>query len=149
MSRYVSETVTLEDGTLLPKGELVTVDATNVWNPEKYKNPDKFDMRRFLDIRQNEPGGEHRAQLVSGVADHLTFGYGKFMCPGRFFAANEIKMILCFLIINYDWKFAPDTTLEPVYYGTDPLVNPETKLVCRRRKAEIDLTALEVGEEHE
>ncbi|KLU85161.1 hypothetical protein MAPG_04191 [Magnaporthiopsis poae ATCC 64411] len=147
MSRYVNETVTLEDGTLLPKGELVAVDATNLSNPEKYKNPDKFDMRRFLDIRQNEPGGEHRAQLVSGVADHITFGYGRHICPGRFFAANEIKMILCFLIINYDWKFAPDTTLEPVYFGADPLANPEAKLMCRRRKPEIDLSSLTVEEE--
>ncbi|KAL8415120.1 hypothetical protein RB594_006089 [Gaeumannomyces avenae] len=102
MIRSVMEDVTLEDGTLLSKGELVAVDATNLWDAERYKNPEKFNIRRFLDIRQNEPGGEHRAQIVSSASDHITFGYGKYMCPGRFFAANEIKMILCFMIMNYD-----------------------------------------------
>ncbi|KAL8294583.1 hypothetical protein RB597_007785 [Gaeumannomyces tritici] len=147
MIRSVMEDVTLEDGTLLSKGELVAVDATNLWDAERYKNPEKFNIRRFLDIRQNEPGGEHRAQLVSSASDHITFGYGKYMCPGRFFAANEIKMILCFMIMNYDWKLAPGTTLEPIYLGTDPMINHEAKLICRRREAEIDLASLQAEQE--
>lgn len=35
---------------------------------------------------------------------NLFFGYGKHACPGRFFAANEIKMILARSILEYDIK---------------------------------------------
>jgi len=32
----------------------------------------------------------------------MGFGYGRHACPGRFFAANEIKLILARLLLDYD-----------------------------------------------
>ena len=32
------------------------------------------------------------------------FGYGRHACPGRFFATNEIKMIVAKMILDYDIK---------------------------------------------
>jgi cytochrome P450 len=32
------------------------------------------------------------------------FGYGRHACPGRFFAANEIKMMLSRFLLNYEFK---------------------------------------------
>ena len=32
------------------------------------------------------------------------FGYGPHACPGRFFATNEIKMLLARLILEFDFK---------------------------------------------
>lgn len=32
----------------------------------------------------------------------MPFGYGKHACPGRFFAANEIKVIVINLLRKYD-----------------------------------------------
>ncbi|KAL8369611.1 hypothetical protein RB595_000103 [Gaeumannomyces hyphopodioides] len=143
MIREATEDTTLEDGTTLYKGELMAVDVSPLWDPKVYENPDKFDVYRFYE-RRKLAGGEHKAQLVSPNPEHVTFGYGKYMCPGRFFAANEIKVALCHLLLKYDWKLADDTTLDPVHFGTDPYVNPENKLLYRRRKEEIDLDSLAV-----
>lgn len=40
--------------------------------------------------------------LVTLTDTFLPFGAGKHACPGRFFAANELKMIVGHLVDNYD-----------------------------------------------
>ena len=35
----------------------------------------------------------------------MTFGHGKFACPGRFFASNESKIILALLLLRYEVRF--------------------------------------------
>ena len=37
--------------------------------------------------------------------DAISFGHGKHACPGRFFASNEIKVILVGLLMRYEFKF--------------------------------------------
>jgi cytochrome P450 len=39
------------------------------------------------------------------------FGFGRHACPGRFFAANEIKMIIANFVLAYDMKL-PDGVTE-------------------------------------
>ncbi|KAL8296111.1 hypothetical protein RB600_001550 [Gaeumannomyces tritici] len=112
MLRKATADTKLEGGIVVRKGETVAVDAGSLHDPALYENPEIYDMRRFADMRSSgQAGAEHKAHLVSAVSEHLTFGYGKYVCPGRFFAANEIKMALCHLLMNYDWKLAPGTTL--------------------------------------
>lgn len=141
MVRRATADVKLEDGIVVPKGGVVVVDSANLHNPELYENPHKYNMYRFADMRK-QPGAENKAQLVSLAPEHLPFGYGKYACPGRFFAANEVKMALCHMLLKYDWELAPGTSLEPMWFGTDPYVDPRAKLLCRRRKEEIDLDKL-------
>jgi ent-kaurene oxidase len=38
--------------------------------------------------------------------DCINFGAGSHACPGRFFASNEIKLIVAELLMNYDMRFA-------------------------------------------
>ena len=35
----------------------------------------------------------------------ITILYGRHTCPGRFFAVNEIKMMLAHVILTYDVRF--------------------------------------------
>jgi cytochrome P450 len=42
--------------------------------------------------------------MVSTSPDHLVFGHGRHACPGRFFAAMELKAMLAHILINYDLK---------------------------------------------
>lgn len=56
-------------------------------------------------MRQNGTPTDHaRNQFVTTNESNLMFGYGRHACPGRFFAANEIKLILARLILDYDIK---------------------------------------------
>lgn len=142
MRRLASKDLRLHDGGIIRKGERIFVDASVMLSPEVHSNPEKYDIYRFFRMRE-EPGLANKAQLVSTSPDHLAFGHGLHACPGSFFAANEIKLALCHLLLKYDWKLAPGTSVKPICRGLMLAVNPESKLLLRRRKEEIDLESLE------
>ncbi|KAL0943836.1 cytochrome P450 [Colletotrichum truncatum] len=139
MKQHVRRTVTLSDGTVLPAGATVSVAANTSADPAYFPEPEKFIPDRFLK-RREEPGQESNWQFVSLHPSLMTFGYGQHACPGRFFAAAEIKTFLCFLILRYDLRFLKgegrpkDGNIEGVVY-----VLPTAKIEMRRRKEEIRL----------
>jgi cytochrome P450 len=111
------------------------VSTSKSWDPETYPDPDKFDGYRFLRIRDNQ--GLETAQFVSTTPDALGFGMGKHACPGRFFAANELKIALSHIIMKYDFKLAPGTPTEPSFQSLYCNANENAKILVRRRKSEI------------
>lgn len=95
--------ITLSDGTYLPAGTNIEVPAHTIqMDPSVYPNPDKFDGFRFYNMRQSSAEEANRNQFVSVSMDSLNFGYGKHACPGRFFASNELKVILANVLLRYD-----------------------------------------------
>ena len=138
MNRYVEEELELSDGTILPKGSRILV-ASKFMDPQTYPEPGKFDAARFLKKRQ-EPGQENNFQFVSTSPEHILFGHGMHACPGRFFAANEIKIALCQLLLKYDWAFPAGVT-KPKYrlFETVLSATPDSEVQLRRRKEEIAL----------
>ncbi|EGY14256.1 ent-kaurene oxidase [Verticillium dahliae VdLs.17] len=145
MRRMAVEDVTFPDGTLIRKGAHIAINNTSFSRAEVYEDYEKFDIYRFKRMR-DEPGKEHTAQLVSTSLNHLSFGHGKFACPGRFFVSNELKLALCHLLLKYDWKSTPGVSHDPLVLGTTIMHNPETSIQFRRRKEEIDLESLEIEE---
>lgn len=111
-------------------------------DPAVYENPEEWDPARFLRLR-SEPSKASEAHLVCPSRDHLGFGYGIHACPGRFFAVHEIKVLLCHLLVKYDWKLAPGTDTSFGYLGDTIFANPETKVLIRRREeAEYDFRSV-------
>lgn len=51
-----------------------------------------------------------RNHFVNVNDQNLGFGYGRHACPGRFFANNEIKLILAKLLLEYDIKMVDGMT---------------------------------------
>lgn len=130
-----------EENITILKGQYVMVDDTHGRNLPPTEDLEKFDIYRWLRLRET-PEFANKAHFVSTSPDHLAFGHGMHACPGRFFAANEIKITLSFLLLRYDWELAPGTTVEPTSFGINYLVNPKSTLRYRKREAEIDLEAL-------
>lgn len=59
---------------------------------------------------------------------------------GRFFASNEIKIALCFMLLRYDWRFVPgDEQTKDLEFETVSSTNPNLKVQVRRRAEEVDL----------
>jgi cytochrome P450 len=62
---------------------------------------------RYSEVRQTS-GEEYKHQFVSVDNDSLTFGMGPHACPGRFFASNEIKVVVTELLKRYDIALGPE-----------------------------------------
>ncbi|XDG02270.1 hypothetical protein ABKA04_001885 [Annulohypoxylon sp. FPYF3050] len=57
------------------------------------------------DDLSNPPTNPNGRWQFTSIGDSaMNFGLGKHACPGRFFAGCEIKMVLAYLLLNYDIK---------------------------------------------
>ncbi|KAJ0366096.1 hypothetical protein COL154_004008 [Colletotrichum chrysophilum] len=140
--RLATENIELSSGFVIRKGQRVIINNTHMWDDEWYDSPEQYDGYRFLRMRNTDE--EKHAHLVSASPKHTAFGYGQHACPGRFFAANELKIALAHLLLKYDWKLADETRdPTPVPFGMALLPDPNVKFLIRRRKEEIDLNLLE------
>lgn len=134
--------VELADGTHIPRGTLLAVASTRHWDPEVYPEPEAFDGYRFYKLRQ-EKNKENTSQFVSTSQDHLGFGHGEHACPGRFFASNEIKIMLCHILLKYDWRLIEGEEPKITVYGFNLIADPKSRLEIRRRQEELVIDNLQ------
>ena len=138
------------DGGVLPRDAHVCLPASAIQNsPDTTPDPDVFDGLRYYKMRQR-PGEAHLHQFVSTQTNVLNFGHGRYACPGRFFAALEIKNLLVRLIMDYDWRL-PDGQGRPANLTAHEFVfpNPDAVIHVKKRPRELrlDYLGLEVGAE--
>lgn len=53
-------------------------------------------------------GKENKHQFVTTSPESLSFGHGNHACPGRFFASNEMKVVLIELLRNWEFRLQGD-----------------------------------------
>ncbi|KAJ7202453.1 cytochrome P450 [Mycena rebaudengoi] len=127
------------DGQSLPYGAYLQIATLGVhYDTEIYDNPDEFDAFRFSRLRDEKKaqGRIFNQHMVTTGVDYLAFGHGRHACPGRFFAATELKAMLAHVVMNYDVKLdesadgvrPPDM---PVGYSRVP--NTTAKVYFRKR----------------
>ncbi|KAL1613882.1 hypothetical protein SLS56_012226 [Neofusicoccum ribis] len=138
MNRGAVTSRTLSDGTILPKGASIAVPTLSMVDGNLYPSPERFDGYRFVRLRQ-QPGNEGRCQYVATSSEHLGFGYGKHACPGRFFAANELKIVLSHLLMKFDWKFVDgEKRPEDIQWSDMIAPNPAARIMYKARKVQKD-----------
>lgn len=111
--------MTLSDGLTLPKDAYVCVVNSSCIGRED----ERFDGFRYA---QRQPGQSSHAPGSSALKarqtwytstdqSHITFGQGRYACPGRFVAAVEIKLVLATMLMRYDISFGEkgETDLGP------------------------------------
>ncbi|KAI0060666.1 cytochrome P450 [Artomyces pyxidatus] len=103
LKRITRQPFTFSNGVTIPAGVIVStpVRATHA-DDENYPHADVFDGFRFAKLRESEIT---KHQLASTTPEYLAFAHGKHACPGRFFAANELKAMLAHILVTYDVKF--------------------------------------------
>lgn len=133
--RKVMKPFTLPNGQTVPAGVIIEVPSHAVNNDESiYAHHETFDALRFYRIRKeaeaalggtmspDDAAAEAAAgnQFASVTETSLAFGYGRNACPGRFLAANEIKMILATALLEYDVAMPPgcDGRYENLNFGS-------------------------------
>ena len=88
-------------------------------------------------------GNENKHQFVTTSSESLNFGHGNHACPGRFFASNEIKVVLIELLRSWefrlkgDWEGVGGEDKRPKNWEVDMGIVPDVgaELEFRRRKA--------------
>lgn len=104
-------------------------------DPSNIADPDVFDGFRYARLRQSSADNANKHQFAMTDANSLHFGHGKYSCPGRFFASNEIKMILAHLLLNFDFRY-PEGQGRPRNLSADENIYPDpaARLQMRRRE---------------
>lgn len=133
--RKAMKDVILSDGTVIPAGTLcgVAAECTHL-DEDSYDDAAVFKPFRFADMREDE-SERIKYQYVNTSPEYVAFGHGKHACPGRFFAAYELKVVLAILLIKYDVKLEGDSGRPSNQWrGASILPNQSANVMFRRRQ---------------
>lgn len=99
--------ITTPTGLHLPYGTILGVAGYFMHHDEDiYPNPNDYNPFRFSEMGDGQSdkssGRRTRHSWVTTSPEYTPFGHGRYACPGRFFVSTEFKILLAYLIFNYD-----------------------------------------------
>ncbi|KAF8655202.1 hypothetical protein AX16_003234 [Volvariella volvacea WC 439] len=95
------------DGYFIPKGSIVFGSTWSIMHdPEAYPQPEVFNPDRFIKDGKLDPDVRDPATAV--------FGFGRRMCPGRFFSDNSLYLVVAAVLSVYDISPALDAHGQPI-----------------------------------
>ncbi|KAI0018214.1 cytochrome P450 [Xylariomycetidae sp. FL0641] len=131
-------------GARLPPGAKVGVSAYSAHRDAANYGEDaaRFDAFRFCGDADGDADGDGdgrkrqqgaRCRLVDTGPTFMGFSHGAHACPGRFFAANQLKIALAHIALRYEIEPIPQRPVNKWFFGhiAPPLTE---KLRVRRRK---------------
>ena len=154
LRRVVAHGVILSDGTSLPKGVYVGLSMEGAHqDPDFYEHPERFEPFRFAKATPSSdtdsgvefdsdpdkaPAGRDSVasrprKLVTTGPDYLSFGHGKHGCPGRFFVAQFLTIMLALISQKYDIQ--PLSKKPKGHHISDHYKPPEDAMIMIRRRA--------------
>ncbi len=140
MIRLAVKDFTFSDGTTLPAGSMVQVLARHMHlDAEVFEDPLKFDGFRFVKMKEralSEGHLEKKFDVVTTSAHSLAFGYGRHACPGRFFAAMEIKLMFAYIVMTYDTKLEGGVRPPDSRFLQSRLPNTTAEVLFRKRRVD-------------
>lgn len=142
--RKAAVPINLSDGTHLPAGTRVLAPQCGIsHDPRYFPDPERFDALRSYRMRLagGAGGGDassnnnNRHHQFTSISDtNMNFGAGRHACPGRFFAGNEVKMILAYFLINYEIRLKDgEERPRAMMLMMSKTPDPNVELLFRRR----------------
>ncbi|KAL8306084.1 hypothetical protein RB597_003303 [Gaeumannomyces tritici] len=137
------------EGWHVPQGSYLMLNLDGVQHDgEVYEEPYRYDAFRFsrpreefdarpADDRDNDEWLQlKKLGMVTTGDNHLAFGHGRHACPGRFFVAHEMKMMLAHMLLKYEIKPLTDRP-KPIWIGQTIVPPLDVKIQIRRRKGTV------------
>ncbi len=131
--------LTTPSGIHLPRGTTVCTPSYPVFHdPSIYPEPQVFKPFRFAEKRlaTAEDGGSYiqraRQAFATTSPEYTAFGHGRHACPGRFFASSELKLMLAYIVLNYDFEMQ-EKRPENFWFGMNRVPPMKATIKIRRR----------------
>jgi cytochrome P450 len=134
------------EGWTAPYGAFLSLNLAGVQHDKDiYESPNEYDAFRFSRVRMeygDRPAEEKdpdealrvaKLGMVTTRDSHLAFGHGRHACPGRFFVAHELKMILAYLVNNYELEPIAERP-KPLWIGQTIIPPLQVKIRVKRRQ---------------
>lgn len=144
------------EGWRAPQNAYVGLDVHSAQHdPEVYPKPDVYNAFRFsrpieeIVANAEDANGDHglntfklkNTGLITTSDTFLPFGHGRHACPGRFFVALELKLLLAYMVMNYEVE--PLAARPPnQWFGQSNLPPMRASIRVRRRKGTVDVSSL-------
>ncbi|KAF1808680.1 cytochrome P450 [Eremomyces bilateralis CBS 781.70] len=152
MTRELERKVIKKDGVrhpggwVAPYGAVLAVDGHSIHHDPSIQgeNAGEFDALRFH--RSTEPIEQRdnaldkvlkrrQVGMVTTSDSFLAFGHGRHACPGRFFVAYELKLLLAYIAMHYEME-PPTERPKNTWFGTSVLPPMDATIRVRRRNDE-------------
>lgn len=130
--RIVKKDCVLSNGLTLRRGQSVAMScATRTMDPTIFEDPEEYQGLRFC---AEDRIKDHRARPFSSVdTDILTWGAGRWSCPGRLITDMSAKILLVKLLDEYDFAFVNGKVLPQNAMHEFLFFHPENEMLVRRR----------------
>jgi cytochrome P450 len=96
-------------------------------DPLNYANPNEFEPFRFAQKGSRKP-------LVTLDDTFLSFGYSRHACPGRWFGAHLMKVMIAYLLMEYDFELLDGVKPEMLEVMEFSLPKMGEKIKFRKRR---------------
>lgn len=130
--RVIHKDLRLSDGLLIPAQTVIGIPSHAINHAEDfYPRPESFEPWRFL-----RDGASAPTSFVTTSSSSMSWGYGKHACSGRFFACDEIKIVVAHLLLDYEFKFGDGARGRPrnVSYELQNAPDPGVSVFMKRRR---------------
>ena len=135
------------EGWHAPQGTVIGVDMHSIQHDaDIYPQPQTYDAFRFSRSREERPSNDNstgdadvghperkNTELVTTSDIFLPFSHGRHACPGRYLVAAEVKMMLAYMVLNYE--------IEPLaarpanqWFGQSTVPSTNASIRVRRRE---------------
>ncbi|KAL2873445.1 hypothetical protein SGCOL_011391 [Colletotrichum sp. CLE4] len=138
-----------QEGWHLPRGTFLTVNLEGLHHDDELnanaREYDAFRTSRQREEYEAKPQSERNLDeglrlknlgMVTTSDAHLPFGHGRHACPGRFFVAHELKMVVANLFLNYDVKPLAERPKHQ-WVGVTVVPPVDAKIELKRRKGTV------------
>ncbi|KAM4065657.1 cytochrome p450 [Hirsutella rhossiliensis] len=95
--------IRLPDGQLLRHGTWIAVAATGIHRDEcNYESPNEYRPFRFCSTEEKTGKPKASTPIPATSEKFLAFGHGRHSCPGRWFASYAMKVMIGYILVNYE-----------------------------------------------
>ncbi|KZS89033.1 cytochrome P450 [Sistotremastrum niveocremeum HHB9708] len=136
MTRRSRRDYTFSDGSFVPAGTTISAAASWIHLDPEYYGEDAHEFDGFRFSKQAEAdveSGKSHYSLITMSPEFLLWGYGKHACSGRYLAANIMKTIFAYILLNYEIRLPEGYQPRIISFGSNRIPDMAAKVLLRKR----------------